>query len=148
MKRNYNISFFILIIVFLAASCELFDETGPGGGTISKIEGLWKCEENSQKFKKSTMGTNNYEVYISPYPGDSTKVLLTGFYQLGDNIEAVAKLNGMTLTLSRQNLPGGFEIISGSGTISSTFKKITWSYKVDDGSGDVDNATATYTKLY
>ncbi|MFO7656398.1 MAG: hypothetical protein R6W78_04970 [Bacteroidales bacterium] len=146
MKRfNVLILFFIIIVLF-ANSCEVIDDLTSGDDSIAKLEGQWKCDENSEKFKKSTL--DMYYVYISPHPGDSTKVIISNFYQLGDEVEATARLSGQTLTLSNQSLQGGFTILSGSGTISSGFKKITWSYKIDDGSGDVDNATATYTKIY
>ena len=146
MKRTFKYSAFIIFVTMVAVSCELIDDLGPGGNGISKLEGQWKCDENSQNFKKSTMSI--YYVYISSHPGDSTRVLISNFYQLGDNVEASARLSGQTLILDSQNLPGDFRIVSGSGSISSSFKTITWNYKVDDGSGDVDNVTATYTLVY
>ncbi|MBN2611496.1 MAG: hypothetical protein JXB00_08065 [Bacteroidales bacterium] len=147
MKQFNNIISFFLIIMIFASSCELIDDLASGEDSVSKLEGQWKCDENSENYKKSTMD-ETYEVYISPYPGDSTRVIISNFYHLGDDVEATARLSGQTLTLSNQSLPGGFTILSGSGTISSSFKQITWSYRIDDGSGDIDNATATYTKIY
>ncbi|MBN2215567.1 MAG: hypothetical protein JW723_15135 [Bacteroidales bacterium] len=146
MKRTYIYLAVILLVAMFVTSCELIDDLGPNADGVSRLEGQWKCDENSQNYKKSTMGI--YYVYISPHPGDTTRVLISNFYQLGDHVEASAKLSGQTLILDSQNLPGDFRIVSGSGSISSNFKTINWSYKVDDGSGDLDNATATYTLVY
>jgi len=146
MIRTYKYLAVIFLVTVFATSCELIDDLGPNVDGISKLEGQWKCDENSQNYKKSTMSI--YYVYISPHPSDTTRVLISNFYQLGDNVEASARLSGQTLILDAQNLPGDFRIVSGSGSISSSFKTITWSYRVDDGSGDVDNATATYTLIY
>jgi len=146
MKNVHKYLTFIAVIPVLAVSCELIDDAGPGVDPISKLEGQWKCDETSQNFKKSTMSI--YYVYISPHPADTTRVLISNFYQLGDDVEASARLIGQTLTLDAQNLPGGFRVVSGSGSISSGFKTISWSYKIDYGGGDIDNATALYTKSY
>jgi len=146
MKRTYTYLTVIFMVAAFATSCELIDDLGPNADGITRLEGQWKCDENSQNYKKSTMSI--YYVYISPHPSDTTRVLISNFYQLGDHVEASARFSGQTLILDSQTLPGDFRIVSGSGTISSSFKTITWSYQVDDGSGDVDNATATYTLVY
>ena len=146
MKIVYKYSAFIALISAVVTSCELIDDTGPVDNAISKLEGQWKCDETSQNFKKSTMSI--YYVYISPLPGDTTRVLISNFYQLGDHIEASARVNGQTLTLDAQNLPGDFRVVSGSGTVSSNFKTINWSYHLDFGGGDIDNVSAVYTKSY
>ncbi len=146
MKRIHIYLAFIFLIAAFATSCDLIDDLGPNADGISRLEGQWKCDENSQNYKKSTMSI--YYVYISPHPSDTTRVLISNFYQLGDHVEASARLSGQTLILDSQTLPGDFVVVSGTGSISLNFKTITWSYKVNDGSGDVDNATATYTLVY
>ena len=90
--------------------------------------------------------SNAYQVYISGYPGDSSKVLISNFYQLGNSVEATAELNGRTLI--SQTLSGGFIINLGTRIIPISFDKISWSNAIDDGSGDIDNVTAVYTKVY
>jgi len=57
----------------------------------------------------------------------------------------VATVAGMNLILSNQMIEGGFTVY-GSGTISSNYKEISFSYTVDDGSGTADHCTAVYTK--
>lgn len=145
MKKSFLLPGFILLTVILLNSCELLSEDTPSSSVIENIEGQWKVDENSENYK-STMSI--YYVYISPDADDDTKVLISGFYHLGDNVEAVATVSSSTLTLSRQNLSGGYTIVSGTGTISSNYKQISWSYAIDDGSGEIDNATAVYTPSY
>lgn len=146
MKIVYKYLTFIALISAVVTSCELIDDAGPADNAISKLEGQWRCDETSQNFKKSTMSI--YYVYISPHPGDTTRVLISNFYQLGDHVGASARVNDQTLTLDAQNLPGEFRIVSGSGTVSASFKTINWSYRVDFGGGDIDNVSAVYTRSY
>jgi len=87
-----------------------------------------------------------FSVYISPHPSDSTKILIDNFYELGYTVSAVAIVSNRSLYINTQTIGDGFTII-GSGTISSNFNEIEWNYSVEDGSGAVDNVTATYTKL-
>jgi hypothetical protein len=144
MKKVLLYSGFIFLAVSLLSSCE--DESPDNDSVIEKIEGQWKVEETNTL--KSTDGADTYYVYIAPHRTDTTKVVITKFYNLGTTAEAVANVNGRTLTLPRQSLPGGFTILSGTGNISSNYRQITWSYAIDDGSGIADNVTAVYTPSY
>lgn len=147
MKKGFILSGFAFLIIFMVTSCELLDDITPGDtNVIDEIEGQWKVDEINDL--KSTKTEDNYYVYISPDPNDTTKVLISNFFHLGNNVEASGKVSGSKITLARQSLPGDFIILSGSGTISSNYKTITWSYTVDDGSDSPVNATATYTKSY
>lgn len=144
MKKNILLSGSVILTIIMLNSCELLNEDTPAASVIDNIEGQWDVDETNSL--KST--AERYIVYISPDSDDDTKVLISGFYHLGDNVEAVATVSGSTLTLSRQDLPGGYTIVSGTGTISSNYKQISWSYSIDDGSGEIDNATAVYTPSY
>lgn len=129
-----------MVILF---SCELIDDNPGTDDVHDKIEGQWKCDESSQIYKSTE---SFYWVYIDPDPDDTTKVIISNFYDLGDNIFIYAQLNNLNLSIARQTTKDGYTILSGYGTISSNYKEINWNYKVDDGSGEVDNATAKYTR--
>jgi hypothetical protein len=119
-----------------------------------RIEGQWTCDETSHIYKSTESETSHiykstesiYVVYIDPDPSDTTKVIISNFYNLGFDIYVYAKINSLNLSISQQTTKDGFKILSGSGGISSNYKEINWSYRVDDGSGEIDNVTATYTK--
>jgi len=135
-----------LIILFgfiIIYSCELIDDNPATGDVRERIEGQWKCDENSQIYKSTELV---YWVYIDPDPGDTIKVIISNFYNLGFDIYVYAKINSLNLSISQQTTKDGYKILSGSGNISSNYKEINWSYRVDDGSGEIDNVTATYTK--
>jgi len=129
-------------VVFLY-SCELIDDNPDTGDVRDKIEGQWKCDESSQIYKSTE---SFYWVYIDPDPDDSTKVIISNFYDLGNDIYIHARLSNFSLSIASQTTKDDYTILSGSGTISSNYKVINWSYKVDDGSGEIDNATAKYTR--
>ncbi len=132
-----------ILSILLAGSCELINEEF-AGTTAERLEGQWQCDETSSLYKSAL---DQYIVYIEIHPIDSNQILIENFYELGRNIDVVATINGMTITLPRQNTSDGFEI-NGSGTISTKYDKITWRYYVDDGSGIGDQVDAIYTKVY
>lgn len=132
-----------LLTLLLVWSCELTDED-LFETTAERLEGQWQCDESSSLYK-STL--DYYTVYIEIHPIDSDQVLIENFYQLGRNVDVIATINGMTITLPQQKTSDGFEV-NGSGTISSKYDKITWRYYVDDGSGFEDQVDAVYTKVY
>ncbi len=141
--KTRNIITIALAVIFFS-SCE--DPLAPGNSKdiVAQLEGAWQCEEDNSIFK-SVMYP--YQVYITPSDNDSTEVLISNFYHLGDNVEAIASVNGNSITLSRQSMQGGY-VVRGSGTISSNLKEIAWKYYIDDGSGEEDEVNATYTFLY
>jgi hypothetical protein len=143
MKTKLILSTIILGSLFLASCEDLLDN--PSSTEIAQnLEGNWKCDENSSIFKSTQ---EIYSVYITPSENDSTKVFISNFYALGNDVDAVATINGYTITLQNQTLAGDYEV-RGSGTISSNLKQISWNYFVDDGSGVEDEVTAEYTLQY
>ena len=73
---------------------------------------------------------------------------ISNFYQLGyDSEEVIGDISGNRIELRPDQHVAGYTIISGTGTITDDYQNIDWQYKVDDGSGDEDNASAVYTKL-
>ncbi len=133
---------FLTGLTMVTGSCELTDNADPTDSDAEKLVGQWRCDENSEFFKSIQ---RIYYVHISVHPDDSTKIIIENFYEVGD---AVAKVSGQSVTLPHQDLPGGFTILSGSAAISPNNNSISWSYNIDDGSGDIDNVSAVYTMIY
>lgn len=142
MKSVLRIFLPSFALIFLY-SCELIDDNPDTGDVRDKIEGQWKCDENSQIYKSTEAF---YWVYIDPDPDDTTMIIISNFYDLGIDIYIFARLRNLNLSISNQTTQDGYNVLSGSGTISSNYKVINWNYKIDDGSGEVDNVTATYTR--
>lgn len=140
MKRILIIP--LAIIVALFYSCEVLDN-GKSGTPTERIEGAWSVDENSSLYKSAL---DIYQVYISLNPKDSTQVFIENFYQIGRDSEVRANVNGNSITIPNQSVDG-FKI-SGSGLISSNFETINMIYDVDDGSGEIDEVGAVYTKIY
>jgi hypothetical protein len=146
MKRlvqNIGERALILIIgstLVFTHSCEIASELTGAAATIDKIEGEWSCDEQSSIYKATA---EVYAVYISPDPDNASGVIIDNFYGL--QTAAKANVVGMSLIIPNQTLEGGF-VVSGSGIISSNYKVIDMTYKVDDGSGVIDNVTAAYTR--
>jgi hypothetical protein len=136
--RNYvRLLVLFLLLSAITISCE--DETATDDPR-DKIVDTWNCKENG-----SISGTTSYAVEISKSPSDSTKVFIDNFYGLGPGIKVTAKMNGLSLIISSQTVDGN--LISGSGSISSSYKTISWTYKVNDGGGEIDNVTAAYSRI-
>jgi len=143
MNARLVLSLVITSSLFLVSCEDLLDD--PSSTEIAQnLEGSWKCDENSSIFKATQ---EIYTVYITPSESDSTKVFISNFYALGNDVEAVATINGYSITIQNQTLAGDYEV-QGSGTISSNLKEISWNYYVDDGSGVEDEVTAEYTLQY
>ncbi len=146
MKRNLlrSVRQFSILLLFLSfltiQSCETVDQLTGSAATISKIEGDWTCDEQSEIYKATA---ETYTVTISADPDKASGVIIDNFYGL--NSAAEATVTGMSVIISNQTMEGGFDV-SGSGTISSDFETINLTYQVDDGSGSVDHVTAVYTK--
>ncbi len=125
----------LIFLVIIVSGCEDFPIFNDGD-----ISGLWLCNE-SGGYKKSALET--YYVEINPHPADSTKVIISNFFNVDDDAEA--GISGTALTLPGQTLEGGFTV-HGSGVISKNYTQIDWVYFVDDGSGEDNRVTAVYTK--
>jgi hypothetical protein len=138
---RYRSSFYCLVIlIFLLSGCEEI-LTGPeGDDPRSKIAGLWLCDESSSYLKSAA---ETYYVEIDLHPRDSSKVVISNFFNVNDDAEAT--LSNNRLTLPGQTLEGGFTI-SGSGAIGKNYTEINWVYFVNDGSGENNKVTAVYTK--
>ena len=137
LKTGLSLSVLIAaLLIFM--SCE--DLLSILGDPRSKLIDDWKVDESSPTSKS---GEEIYWVAITEHPTDSTKILISNFYNVGANVEAL--LSGRYLTLPGQTISGGYTV-SGSGNIESDWNSINWSYSVDDGSGIPESITAVYTR--
>lgn len=131
-----NIIGFSLFAVLVFSCDELLDD--PVDGDVrSRLEGIWSVEEDSQLFMKT-----NYLAEISKHPWDSNRIYIDNIYNVDSYAEAI--VSGRTLTIPDQVMEGGFRIY-GTGTVSKDYNQINWEYTVDDGSSQLDQATAVYT---
>ena len=132
--------FWMIFLVILISGCEDFPILPVGDDPREKVSGLWLCNE-SEGYLKSVLET--YYVEIDPHPYDSSKVIISNFFNVDDDAEA--GISKTTLTLASQTLEGGFTV-HGSGVISKNYTQIDWVYFVNDGSGENYKVTAVYTK--
>jgi hypothetical protein len=131
---------FSLVVLF---ACEPGQTETPA--IAAKIEGRWSVEEYSSELKSAN---DFYFVTIGIYPGDSNKVIIKNFYDLGsDNSNVSANINGMKLIIPKQTTDEG-STVEGSGVISSKFDKINWTYSINIGDDELHEITATYTRSY
>ena len=138
--ERWSVATAIFLLILTLASCELAQELTGSAATVAKLEGEWTCDEQSEIFKATA---EIYTVTISADADNPSGVIIDNFYGL--NVPAKATVSGMGLIISNQTIGDGFAI-SGSGTISSDYKEINFTYTVDDGSGTSDHCTAVYTK--
>ena len=134
MKRNIIYPGCLLFFIVFFISCETLEDLN-----YDSIFDTWLCEENSEIF-----GNSAYYVDISQHPSDDNKIILDNFYNLGFGIEVTAEKSGFSLTIPSQVVDGN--TIWGSGSISANYKTINFSYTVNDGSGELDHVTASYTR--
>lgn len=141
MKKNSGYGLYCLVItLILCAGCEDLLKDLVSDDPRERITGLWICEE-SDDYLKSIEET--YFVEIDPHPLDSSRVLISNFFNIDDDAEAI--LSRDQLTLPVQSLKGGFTV-RGSGSITKNDSQINWEYYVDDGSGVDYKITAVYKK--
>lgn len=139
MRKAFN---FVKVIIFFSLiqliSCKPDDTTPETGDIRDKIVSSWKCQENS-----ATYGTQNYYVDISKdsVPG---KIFIDNFFNLGLGKSVTASVNGQIITINNQMVEGN--LFNGTGTISSNYNSISWSYTFDEGNG-AENVSAVYTKM-
>jgi len=136
-------------MLFIAGASQIFNSCDLakdliGNESVAKLEGEWSCEENSDYFKKSA--TSVYSVYISADVENDNGILLDNFYNLGD-LGVRAHVTGLVITIPSQPMEGGYQILTGSGSVSANYNQITFSYNINIGGDAVDTVTAVYTKL-
>jgi len=130
--------FFAFIILISFVACKPDDPTPNTGDIRDKLVSSWKCQENS-----ATYGSQNYYVDISK---DTVAglIIIDNFFNLGLGKAIKANVSGQTITIHNQMIDGN--LFNGSGTVSSNFNSISWSYTFDEGNG-AENVSAVYTKM-
>lgn len=139
MSKAFHFLKVILFISFIQlVSCKPDDTTPDTGDIRDKIVSSWKCQENS-----ATYGTQNYYVDITK---DSVagKIFIDNFFNLGLGKSVTATVNGQIITINNQMVEGN--LFNGTGTISSNYNSISWSYTFDEGNG-AESVSAVYTKM-
>lgn len=133
---------FLTSIVF--NSCTKEEDNKSVTGTTSPSDprnvfiGNWVCQE--------TTGTSSttFGVEIFAHSTINTRIVVSNFNNLGFQASLCnMETSGNSITIFQQNL-SGFDVV-GSGTLVNS-STITLNYQVDDGSGIVDNVSATLTK--
>lgn len=133
MKKKWFLLRISVVFVLLGA-CEALEDLGP-----DSIYDTWYCVETSEIYNQT-----NYYVDLSKHPSEDGKIIIDNFYNLGYGMEVIANLTGLSITIPAQTVDGN--AISGSGTIASSYKTLSFTYTVDDGGGTIDHVTAVYSK--
>ena len=126
-----------ILFVFLF-SCELDDFDIDSDDPRDDIVDVWNCKE------ENNAGTLNYTSEISKHTSDSSKIVINYIYGLGRDADAIATYKNRSITISLQTVDG--IKIQGTGNVSSDYSEIRFNYTADDGSGDIDNVSALYTR--
>ena len=139
MKIKGNLSALLLGFMLFLASCAPEEKEV----IVADYSGSWMCSETTS----NPAGTSNYTVKIEKVAGSSTNYTIGNFYVLGANYKASVTMSNSAITMASQTIGSGNSAFSasGSGTINSS-TKFTMSYKMDDGSGVIDNCSSTFTK--
>lgn len=132
----------ILSLMLFTNSCEFVEEIDPDENDDPRdnIVDTWKSTEISGIYGKSS-----YLVDIAKEPLDSTGLIMSNFYNLGVDAEVKGTLNGYKINIYNQVVDENE--ISGEGIIAVDFSGIDFVYEVDDGSGEVDNVSAEFTRM-
>lgn len=128
---------FFIVFIFLF-SCELEDFDIDSDDPRDVIVDVWNCKEENDA------GTLNYTSTISKHSSDSTKIIINYIYGLGNDADAIATYKNRTITIAQQTVDG--IKLQGTGTVTSDYSEIRFNYTADDGSGDIDNVFALYTR--
>jgi hypothetical protein len=110
---------------------------------VADYTGTWTCTETTS----SPAGTSNFSVKLKKVGASTTEYKIENFYNLGFNNEAAVSIGASSITISSQTIGSGNAAYtaSGSGTVNSA-TKLTMSYNMNDGSGVIDNCSATFAK--
>ena len=125
----------LIVLTFYACNP---DEEEPFVDPRDNYVGTWLAEETSILYPTIT-----FLVHITLNPSNSTEILISNFYHLGnadeDKVSAIATKSSLTIqSQSVCNLT-----IYGSGSLSGNTINLT--YYVNDGA-DIDEVAAVYTK--
>jgi hypothetical protein len=126
----------VILLVFILLAIVSCDEEifGP-----RSLEGTWRVTEESDAF-----GPQNFLVGIEYFPGDSSRVIIDNFSNLGLGFEVTANVSSLNITIPQQTVRDvnlNSYRISGNGNATSNLRRINWSYVID-----TDDYTAVFEK--
>jgi hypothetical protein len=134
----------VIAVIFLLNSCEE-DPLGLFGDDIRDgMVGTWTVKETSLLFKKSG---RTYQVKISKDSQDSTAIYIRNFYEVG-SVSVKVIMNNNYLNIPDQIVNSeliGTLSISGSGSVTLDYTKITFNYTVDLQDNTTDVVSVDYT---
>jgi hypothetical protein len=134
-KINSYILLVFLLTGFFLSSCNKDNGTTPAL-TRDSLTGKWLVSESK---KKAT-----YEVSISIDPVSSNGILINNFGGGGLDVNVIAYLSGVTVSLKSDQLLANGWIVNGNGTVSGT-TRINWTYTYHDGA-DLNTVQAVFAK--
>ena len=136
MKSNY-LCYLSALFLSVLVSCapEEKDEA------IADYSGTWKCTEATS----NPSGNSTFSVRLKKDGTSNTAYFMENIYNTGN--QASLTIDASAITIASQTIGTGNSSYkaSGSGTVNSS-TKLTMSYKMEDGSGAVDNCSATFEK--
>jgi hypothetical protein len=138
MKITKFLMAFLLLIPFFQACQDDISDLEDPRDAIAKS---WHVTESTYEYtcrigKDAAEITRVYFYYVAPE---------TGFHNLGLSDKLYATLSGNLLTIAPQTIDG--YTISGSGTIASDLKSITFNYTVQEGADDPVDYTALFGEI-
>ena len=105
---------------------------------IKEISREWTCNMDEEGYPV------DFTAVISPDTINETKILISNFHKIGKNLTvAVIVRKDLSLEIPEQVVNN--QVFKGSGIISDDYTQITWSYSIEDDSGDVTQVTGTYS---
>ena len=133
-----------MVMAIIVVACESEQN---GAGTAEALEGRWKVDETSEIYKSTA---SVYYANISIAPNDSSRIIISNFYNLGSGNEVIGIVEGNRIELVANqeytHLSSTYIFKNGTGRIATDYQSIQWEYTVDDQSGILDHVTATYTR--
>lgn len=137
--RSKFLHFSTIVLMIFIASCA----PEPTEEPVADYTGTWTCNESTS----NPAGTSSYSVRLKKVGTSVTDYKIENFYNLGFNNEAAVNIGSTSITISSQTIGSGNSAFTASGSGSvTTATKLSMNYKMDDGSGAIDNCTATFTK--
>jgi hypothetical protein len=130
-----------VVLIFVVAALVSCGSNEPK--VYTSIEGSWRCEEINP-----IIGQRIYIVDIDRKKSDTTQYVLSNFYNVDVLEFVIAKLNEKTLTISPLQQVGTQQqlvVKSGSGIVSSDFRRIVFTYTIFDGQNDFE-VQAVYSR--
>lgn len=138
MKNTGKYVRFFLIVLTLSLIVLSCEKQNDFNDDRDNITGTWKCQETDYSNK-----TINFEATISKNNTDSMKIWVNNFSGLGSGIKVSVGMGGYLLTIPLQTVDGNK--ISGTGSVSSTYNRIDWTYYINDA-GINEKFTAVYNR--